>query len=406
MKRLEVRFTRGPGDEFPVGVLAGETGRVYFEYDVGFLERGLELSPMRMPAVSGLHEHRNANFGPLPGLFADSLPDGWGLLLMDRHFRSSGLAIEEVSPLDRLAWLGANTMGALTYHPPADAGGDERGAFDLGELCRAAHAVLEGKSAEVLPQLLRAGGSPGGARPKVLVGVRGDALRSGEADLPDGWDHWMVKFPGRRDDADAGPVEHAYSLMARAAGVEMPETRLFDDGRGGRHFGAARFDRRGNRRFHVHTFAGLIETDFRVPACDYGDLLRAASILTRNQSEVLKAFRLMAFNVLAHNRDDHAKNFAFLLDDESGEWRLAPAYDLTLAPGPGGEHTMTVAGEGRSPGPEHMRRLATVVGIKRRTADEIIGEVRAAVGRWPEFAARSGVGAEAAGRVAERLGHP
>jgi len=406
VRRLDVRFTREPGDEFPVGTLAEDAGRIYFEYDAGFLARGLELSPLRLPAAPGLHEHRGAAFGPLPGLFADSLPDAWGTLLMDRSFRAGGRAPEEVSPLERLAWLGTGTMGALTYHPPADVGEDETGgdAFDLGELCRSAHELLEGKASAVLPQLLRAGGSPGGARPKVLAGVRGDAIRSGEGDLPEDWDHWIVKFPARSDDTDAGAVEYAYSLMARAAGLEMPETRLFAAAGGGRFFGAARFDRRGNRRFHVHTFAGLIETDFRVPACDYADLLRAASLLTRNQREVARAFRLMAFNVLAHNRDDHAKNFAFLLDDETKEWRLAPAYDLTLAPGPGGEHTMTVAGEGRSPCAEHMQKLAAGAGIKRRAAAEVIAEVRAAVRRWPEFAEGAGLGREAAGKVAERLG--
>ena len=403
MKRLDVRFTRDPSDSFTVGALAEHSGRLYFEYHDGFPELGLELSPLRLPLAPGLHEHTNRAFGPLPGLFDDSLPDGWGLLLMDRHFRQLGLEPQEISPLDRLAWLGNDTMGALTYHPPAEVEGTDRSVFDLHELCRQAHEMLTGRAAEVLPELLRAGGSPAGARPKVLVGVKGDDLISGESDLPEGWGHWIVKFPARSDDAEAGPLEYAYSLMARAARLEMPETHLFETVQGDRFFGAARFDRRGNRRFHVHTFGNLIETDFRVPACDYADLLKATSLLTRNQAEVLKAFRVMVFNVVAHNRDDHAKNFAFILDDVAGEWRLSPAYDLTFAAGPGGEHTMTVAGEGRNPGPQQMLALAEGAGLKRREALAVIDEVRAAVSGWREIAGQVGLGEEAAERAARRI---
>jgi len=388
VEKLQVHFTRSPGDEVPVGTLAEDHGRVYFEYDTDFLATGLDLSPFHLPLAPGLSEHRDREFGPLPGLFDDSLPDGWGLLLMDRHFRSAGLLPGAVGPLERLAWLGTRTMGALTYHPRADVEETHGGAFDLHDLARQSEEILLGQSARVLPQLLRAGGSPGGARPKVLVGYdpATDEIMSGEDDLPDRFEHWIVKFSARDDPPDSGAIEYAYSLLAREAGVDMPPTRIFETAQGDRFFGVKRFDREGNRRRHVHTFGGLIQSNFRIPSCDYADLLKATSLLTRNHREVLRAFRRMAFNVLAHNRDDHVKNVAFRLDDATGEWALSPAYDLTFTPGPGGEHTMTLDGEGRSPDRSHMLRLARRADIAPAEAEEIIEQVRAAVARWPGFA--------------------
>jgi len=181
--------------------------------------------------------------------------------------------------------------------------------------------------------------------------------------------------------------------MAGAAGIEMPPTRLFATAEGERFFGSGRFDRQRNRRYHVHTFGNLIQANFRIPSADYADLLKAVSLLTRNHREVLKGFRRMVFNVLAHNRDDHVKNFAFILDDLAGEWSLTPAYDLLCSSGPGGEHTMTVAGEGEAPDRSHMLRLAALAGMADREAEAIIGEVEEAVARWDEFAETAGVSA-------------
>ncbi len=393
MKKLEVHFARNPGDSLPVGTLAEDRGRVYFEYAPEFLTTGLNLSPFRLPFQAGLFEHADRDFGPLPGVFDDSLPDGWGLLLMDRHFRSRGLNPAEVGPLDRLSWLGTLTMGALTYHPPADRENVDASVFDLHDLARQSREILTGAAVDVLPQLLRAGGSPGGARPKVLVGFDPAAggVISGEDDLPDGFEHWIVKFAAKTDVPDAGAVEYAYALMAADAGIDMPPTRLFGSSEGDRFFGIKRFDRDGNRRYHVHTFGNLIQSNFRIPSADYADLLKATSLLTRNHQDVLRAFRRMVFNVLAHNRDDHVKNFAFILDDVAGDWALTPAYDLLYAPGPGGEHTMSLAGEGMNPGRPHILRLAEQAEVSKREVAVIIDQVRAAVARWKDFAAQAGV---------------
>lgn len=412
MKRLEVRLRRSPGDEVVVGVLGEHEHRVHFEYDAAFLDRGIELSPFKLPARAGLHEHVDLRFGPLPGLFDDSLPDGWGLLLMDRHFRRAGIDPSSLSALDRLAYLGSATMGALTYHPPSREGTDRpEHLLDLHALGRNAAEVLAGEAADVLPALLRAGGAPGGARPKVLVGLgelHGNRVLSGEEDLPEGFEHWIVKFAAPSDDPDVGAIEYAYSGMARAAGIDMPPTRLMATGAGQsarRFFAVRRFDRRhGNRRLHMHTFANLIHADFRLPSTDYADLFKVTRALTRNHADLLRLFRRMLFNVAAHNRDDHAKNFAFLLDDATGEWSLSPAYDLVPAAGPGGEHTMTVLGEGRQPTRELCLRLGAQFGIDGRAAKETLDEVNAAVVRWPEFAHDAGCAAETVKRVGKWVG--
>ncbi len=391
MKKLEVRLSLGPGDERLVGQLAESgPGRVVFEYDSEFLREPLWLSPFKLPPEPGLVQHRDLAFGPLFGLFDDSLPDGWGLLLMDRFFQQQGYVLSEVSPLDRLAYLGTRTMGALTYHPPSDPQNHNAQVLDLQEMARAAKRVLRGSTAEVLPQLLRAGGSPGGARPKVLVGLRGDELLSGEGHLPSGFDPWIIKFHSGGESPDAGAIELAYSAMARAAGITMPPTRCFEAAKEERFFGVERFDRLGDRRFHVHTFGNLIHSNFRVPECDYRQLLEVTRILTKNHHQVLECFRRMVFNALAHNRDDHAKNFAFRLTQD-GDWELTPAYDLVFASGPGGEHSMTVAGEGRAPDRSHLTQLAETVGISSQEADSILEAVATAVERWPEHARRADV---------------
>lgn len=408
MRKLEVRFRRNPGDERVVGRLAQSERRVYFEYDAAFLREPLWLSPFKLPPESGLIEHRDLEFGPVWGLFEDSLPDAWGRLLMNRHFAQQGSALAEISPLDRLAALGTRTMGALTYHPPSDPSPGGGRSLDLFAMARASELVLRGSSEDVLPDLLRAGGSPGGARPKVLVGVSGDSIVSGEDDLPEGYAPWIVKFSTLEDPIDAGPREMAYSTMAREAGLRVPPTRLFEGRklRGSRarerYFGVERFDRQGNHRFHVHTFGNLIHADFRIPSCDYGQLLHVTRVLTKDQRDVLEAFRRMVWNVVTHNRDDHVKNFAFRMADD-GTWELAPAYDLVYSEGPGGEHSMTIAGEGRNPTRRHLLALASPAGVTIEEAEAVIEEVAAAASLWRRHASAAGVRVQSATAIEQAI---
>ncbi|MEM9558156.1 MAG: type II toxin-antitoxin system HipA family toxin [Acidobacteriota bacterium] len=405
LEQLEVRLTHAPGEERVVGRLAESQRRLVFEYDAEFLRDPIWLSPFKLPPEPGVREHRDLDFGPIFGLFDDSLPDGWGLLLMDRFFRQQGLELARVSVLDRLAHLGTRTMGALTYHPPRDVA-TSAGALDLQRLATESRRVLRGRTHEVLPQLLRAGGSPGGARPKVLVGVgigdRAGELLSGEDMLPPDVEPWIVKFFADEDTDDAGAVELAYASMARDAGLTMPATRLFAVDSGERYFGVRRFDRVDGRRLHVHTFGNLIHANYRLPSADYRQLLQVTRVLTRHRLDLLEAFRRAAFNVASHNRDDHVKNFAFCwtaVDD----WRLAPAYDLTHSSGPGGEHSTTIAGEGRAPGRSHLLQLADEAKISRQEATRMLEQVVAAVERWNDHAEAAGVGGAARRRIADAL---
>ncbi len=407
MKKLEVRLRFGPGDERAVGTLAEQEHRTYFEYSDGFLATGRELSPIHLKARKGLIEHEPLDFGPLPGLFDDSLPDGWGLLLMDRYLRQKGVNPDTLSAIDRLRFLGTRTMGALTYHPPENPDADDTSPVDLAVLAAGAASVLRGGAPKILPELVKVGGSPQGARPKALVGVRGEEVIHGQDDLPEGFEHWLVKFQAREDKPDFGRVELAYNRMAAAAGIAVPQARVFEVREGRRKlafFGTKRFDRRpGNRRVHVHSLANLIHTNFRIPSRDYDDLFRATRLLTSgDHAAQLECFRRMVFNVAAHARDDHAKNFAFLMN-EKGEWSLSPAFDLAYAAGPGGEHQMTIAGEGRAPSREQCLELGERHGVRDREAGAIFDGVNAAVARWRRFASDAGCGKLTIGTIAKAL---
>ena len=407
MARLEVRYNSG-AQSLLVGHLATIERRIYFQYDSTFRQHGLELSPLHLPtSIVEPVEDRERAFAGLHGLFNDSLPDGWGMIVMNRALRAHGIDARQITPLDRLAFIGARGMGALTYHPPSERGDGEPLDVDLTEVAAQSARVLEGSAEDLLPELVRAGGSPMGARPKILVGVRADGghLVTGVAALPAGYRHWLIKFTARDDAKDAGAIEMAYAAMARSAGVAMPTTRLFVGRDGRSHFGVERFDRNPAdpaTRIHVHTLSGFLHANHAIPGQDYGDLLTATRALTRDHRDVVEAFRRMVFNLLAHNRDDHTKNFAYLMTPD-GEWHLSPAYDLTLSFGPGGEHTMTVAGEGRNPTRGHALSVASGASISPKQASGIIAEVEGAIGDWPVHARGGGVSRQSIAIVRERL---
>lgn len=391
------------GGTLAVGRLAIRQGRIYFEYDAGFIARGLPISPQRLPLQPGVRSFDPALFEGLPGVFNDSLPDGWGRLLLDRALRKEGLAPQQLSPLDRLVHVGRTGMGALVYEPEIEAQGAQA-AIDLDVLAAQALDVLEGEADEVLEQLLALNGSSAGARPKAMIGYAPDkdAIVHGALALPSGFEHWLVKFANSQDGADAGAIEYVYALMAKAAGVEMTDTHLFPARRGAGYFATRRYDRERETRLHAHTASGLLHSDFRVPALDYQDLLALSSLLTRDIRETEKMFRLAVFNVLAHNRDDHAKNFTFLMDDK-GEWRVSPAYDLTFSTGPRGEQSMMVMGEGKNPGEEHLQKLGADAGLAKARVHDIIEATRAALSEWRSLAKAHGVSAAAIRLIAGRI---
>ncbi|MDX8395511.1 MAG: type II toxin-antitoxin system HipA family toxin [Mariprofundaceae bacterium] len=389
MSVLNVYYNADPESPLAVGQLAMHKGRIYFEYDPGFLNLGLELSPFLLPLKAGAVHAEPAPWHGLFGLFNDSLPDGWGLLLMDRHLKSMGVDTRFLTPLDRLAYVGRRAMGALTYEPAKDVDG---AAFDidLPLMANSAIEIYEGHASQVLPQIARAGGSPGGARPKMLIHICEDHILSGEGEPPKGYESWIVKFFARDDHPDTGKVEYAYSLMAKDAGILMPDTRLFESGDGHAWFGIKRFDRIDNKRIHMHTLGGLVDADFRLPSLDYSDVLKVTQALTHHAADVEQSFAIMVFNVLTHNRDDHSKNFSFLMD-ERGEWRLSPAYDLTYSNGINGEHTTAIAGEGKNPDKIHMLKVGESVGLKQATMQQIIGRIKGSINRWETWCDQAGI---------------
>jgi len=366
----------GSKNRMLMGRLALKKHKVLFEYDLEFVKMGLELSPFKLQLKPGVLAPTGFDFDGLFGVFNDSLPDGWGRLLLDRKLMKLGRNPGSVSVLDRLCFVGDQGMGALQYEPAYP-----RERFfphtDLDEIAEEVRGFQEDNDDRFVEDLLNLGGSSAGARPKVLLHIDED--------------DWMIKFRSSIDPVDISGIEYAYHLMALDAGLDVPYAKLFSSRRGGGYFGVKRFDRIKGQPVHMHTISGLLHADHRAPCLDYETIMKATLFLTRDVRECKKQFRLAVFNVLSHNRDDHAKNFSFLMN-EKGVWVVSPAYDLTFSSGPSGEHCTMVMGEGKRPKLQHLLDLAEVGGIKKREALEMIDEVRSATSKWDSFADRAGVG--------------
>ncbi len=389
---LSVTLEFSPGDEIDVGRLAMARGIAYVQYSDAFVRSGLRLNPLApTPDTRLIAAPEPRAFGGLHGVFADSLPDGWGTGLLRRRAVAHGIDFDSLTMLDRLACVGRTGPGALVYRPELPLGIE--GAIDLDVLANESLRVTQGEATAIIDSLARLGGSSGGARPKILVGMNAAGHLVGSAfPLPAGYDAWIIKFRGSREPIDAGPREAAYADMARAAGLEVMETRLISSDAGGPgYFATKRFDRGpNNARMHVASAAGLLETAWDIPSFGYDELLKATNLITRYQPDVLMIYRRVVFNVLAHNRDDHAKQHAYLMGPD-GAWRLAPAFDLTFSSGPGGEHYLTVNGRGTDITGVDLARVAENQGIARKRAREIIDEVTSGVCRFREFARTYGV---------------
>ena len=388
----------------PIGRLASRERRIYFEYDAAFLTQNLEISPLKLPLESGVKTFDPHLFEGLPGVFNDSLPDGWGRLLLDRYLRSQNIAPENISPLDRLAHVGLSGVGALVYEPDySEKSINEH--IDLDILSAQTQDVLDGEADDVLPELIALNGSSAGARPKAMIGV--DKVRKnivhGKQRLQEDYELWIVKFAYTSDSHDAGAIEYVYALMAKEAGIEMADTHLFPANKGAGYFASKRFDRDGQKRIHMHSACGLLHADFRIPSLDYEDLIALTGILTRDIREVEKVFRLAVFNVLAYNRDDHSKNFSFLMN-ENGEWIVSPAYDLTFSSGPSGEQSTMVMGEGRNPSVDHLKKLGKEAKISPDKVNQIIDQTRHALSQWKTLSPKYGVSKSNIKLIGEKIG--
>ena len=397
--KVFLRFTDSP---IPVGQMVSDNGKIYFKYDTDFLKKGLEISPFKMKLSDGILFPETPVFDGLFGVFDDSLPDGWGRLLLDRTLLSKGMNLTQITPLHRLAYVGSSGRGALTYEPDRSPEFSGDTLLELDRISEEMKNVLEGTASEVIEELFSLGGSSGGARPKIVVGYHPetDQLIHGKEELPQGYEHWIIKFPSSTDLPDIAQIEYAYYNMALDAGIEMSECKLFEGPSGKPYFGTKRFDRIGNDRLHLHSAGGLLNDNFRYSNLDYGHVMDCAFQLENHVGAYIKVLRLAAFNVFSHNRDDHSKNISFLMDP-TGEWKLAPAYDLTFSNSSHGLHSTMVAGESKAPGKKQLLELGDTFEVKN--AEAIIEDVRDAVSRWQDYSAEAGVDAASKTLIAKTL---
>ena len=370
-------FYQGFGERRLVGHLTLANHRPVFGYADSWMIDGFELSPIEMPLRATPYQGQNRSAYYLCGLLSDSLPDGWGILLMDRFFRQlADNAIRQMSVLERFAYIGDSAMGALTFEPEQSLIPDTI-EVSLAKLAYANQTILSGQDSDILSALIAVGGSPQGARPKALVlfdpisqFVTTDLTTPHSSATP-----WLVKFPAQNEHKSVCLLEAIYADMAKQSGLNMPAHHYFDIDDNHSAFGVERFDRVGGQRVHIHTLAGLLDIDFRSPfSLDYLQYLRCARMMTRSQVQVELAYRQAVFNVIFNNKDDHSKNFSFLMNKQ-GKWSLSPSYDLTYNTGFNGCHQMDVSGEAMVPTIDHLLKLAKQADIKAAVAKDIIQQV-------------------------------
>lgn len=326
-----------------------------FEYNAFYLASGQSVSPFFLPLRKEVFVAKRNPFNGNFGVFDDSLPDGWGNLILDRYLKTKGITPEKLTLLQRLSLVGNKGRGALEYKPDFSETSSEE-ILDFNQIAKETERILTSDSDEtLLESLYKYAGSSGGARPKVFAKIDGK--------------EWLVKFKATNDPENIGIVEYEYSLLAKKCGINMPKTRLFD----GKYFGVERFDRTLQGKIHTVSTAGLLHADYREPSLDYELLLKLCHILTKNMEEVYALFKLMVFNVLIKNRDDHAKNFSFQLINN--EWKLSPAYDLLPSNGFNGFHTTTINGNGE-PSEKDMFTVGERVGLNKQKMAGILEEIR------------------------------
>ncbi|MGH8199586.1 MAG: type II toxin-antitoxin system HipA family toxin [Steroidobacteraceae bacterium] len=390
-----------------------------FQYDPEFARSGIEVSPIVMPLSPRVYifpSLSRVSFHGLPGLLADSLPDKFGNALIDAWLATQGRTPQSFNPVERLCYIGARGMGALEFVPATGPRPRRSTRIRVDALVALASDILTHRKAvrgsftprqgnRALQEILRVGTSAGGARAKAIIAWNAETneVRSGQVTAPEGFGYWLLKFDGvsgNRDKELEDPtgytvIEYAYSLMARAAAIEMTECRLLEEGRR-RHFMTRRFDRTSEGgKIHVQSLAALAHLDFNTAGANsYEEAFGVIRRLKLSMSAVEQQFRRMIFNVVARNQDDHVKNIAFLMD-QRGEWSLAPAFDLTYAYNPDGlwtkSHQMTINGKQDGFTLEDFRACAATAGLKRRRAETILDEVRTVVARWPKYAEQAGV---------------
>jgi serine/threonine-protein kinase HipA len=397
-------------------------GAYVFEYYPDWVAKGIELAPLTMPVRTRRHvfpQLPEATFHRLPAVLADAMPDDFGNAVIDAWLTRQGVRRGDVSPLDRLAYMADRAMGALEFRPSRGPRRRRSSAVELSALVEGARSVLDAQfdsdreTEAAIQSLIQVGTSAGGARAKAVIAWDRETgeVRSGQLPAPEGFEHWLIKLDGLGADAElgsggsSGRVEYAYSLMARAAGVEMAECRLLEEN-GRAHFMTRRFDRGPAGKIHSVTLCGTAHLDFRQRQThEYGQLFDTVESLGMGAEARAQVFRRMVLNVLAANNDDHTKNSSFLLTSPTASWTLAPAYDVTFAHNPTGrwtyQHLMGVDGVFRDVGRDDVMRLADRYLVPG--ASEIVAEVSEAVSGWRGFAEEAGLDDDDARRIEEAL---
>ena len=355
IKQIEVRYA-----ERVVGRLAlTKEGLCAFEYTTEWIASGFSISPFELPLRSGVFIAKHLPFEGGFGVFDDCLPDGWGLLILDRYLQQQGINPRNLTILDRLALVGSTGRGALEFRPDKSFITKQEYA-DFEKLALEAEQILDSDdyTGECIEEFQHRGGSPGGARPKIFTRYDGK--------------EWLVKFRAKQDPKSIGRDEYNYSLLAKECGIEMTETRLFED----KYFGVERFDRTSSGKLHVVSIAGLIGADYRIPSIDYSHIFQVCAALTHNVENLIKVYRLMVFNYLIENKDDHAKNFAFIYRD--GEWHFSPAYDLLPSYGMNGFHTTSI-NDSIKPTEDDLIAVAVKAGLNKKVAEEIFVSMKSTI---------------------------
>jgi serine/threonine-protein kinase HipA len=399
--------------------LADGATHAVFQYDPSFVHSGIEIAPLMMPLGANIYTFPalpTGTFHGLPGLLADSLPDKFGNALIDAWLATQGRAPGSFNAIERLCYTGTRGMGALEFFPGLGPRARTAQKIEIASLVSLASEILSQRSSltaslaeedrqHALNDILRVGTSAGGARAKAVIAwhPQTNEVRSGQVRAGPGFGYWLLKFDGVSGNRDKelddpkgyGAIEYAYSLMARAAGITMSECRLLEEN-GRRHFMTRRFDRLDDGgKLHMQSLCALAHYDFnQAGAYSYEQALLVIRQLGLPMEATEEQFRRMVFNVVARNQDDHVKNIAFLMD-KAGRWSLSPAFDVSYSYNPSGawtdRHQMTLNGKRDGFAIADLVACAKTALMKRGRAEAILDEVRAAVTRWPEFAAAAKV---------------
>jgi serine/threonine-protein kinase HipA len=405
-----------------VGVVAiSDSEYAVFEYVPDFLDLGLDIAPITMPledarrgdAIYAFPALSRETYKGLPGLLADSLPDKFGQEIINAWLARLGRGPETFSVIERLCYTGTRGMGALEYEPSIKDELNTPVKVDIEKMLELVQDVMQQRSNlstrisssddknnhEAMIDILRIGTSAGGARAKALIAYNEQTgeVMSGQANAPKGFDHWLLKFDGVTDielgkTQYFGRIEYAYYKMARAAGIDIAESRLLEEN-GRAHFMTRRFDRMHGEKTHMQTLCAMAHYDFNMPgAYSYEQALMIMRKLKLPKSDQARLYKRMVFNIVSRNHDDHTKNITFLMDKD-GHWSLAPAYDVTHAYAPRGgwtqTHQMTVNGKRDAFTKEDLLAVASAGSINN--PEKIIQEVLDVVSQWPTFAREAGL---------------